>query len=84
MEKEKTQIIRVAGECIKVNASDNVASTLKRITVEKGLTVFNIVVDGKSILDAARLPQTFAQCTTVEVIRSVVAGKQWLYSMTER
>lgn len=74
MANDKTKIIKVAGECIKVNADDNVADKLREIMTKKGLTVFNINIDGKDILDTKNLPQTFAQCTTVEVARSVVAG----------
>jgi glycyl-tRNA synthetase len=72
--KDKTKIIKILGECVEVNTSDNVSETLRRILTEKGISSYRIIIDGKPIHDITELPTTFAQCKTVELARLVKAG----------
>ena len=66
-------VVIIAGEEVKVNATDPVKSTLKRITEEKGLDSFTILVDGEEIESSEDLPETF-EGNNIEVKRYVKAG----------
>jgi hypothetical protein len=71
----KELVIKVAGECMKVNKSDNVRETLKKILKDKGITVYGVTIDGKEIDANTVIPLTFQDIKTLEVRRLVTAGK---------
>ena len=65
--------ITIAGETVKVQATDNVKDTLKRILQEKGINSFTILVNGEEVTSTANLPLTF-ESNIVEVERYVKPG----------
>lgn len=72
--KNKEITIKVAGECFKVNRSDDFKKTIKQLLIQKGVSVYSIIVDGKEV-NVDQIPETFEQCQTVEVARQVTAGE---------
>lgn len=68
------KVIKIAGECVKVNTTDKVADTLRTLTKKMGVSVFGIWIDGVENLDVETLPNTFADCQTVEIKRLVTSG----------
>ena len=65
--------ITIAGETVKVQATDNVKDTLKRILQEKGIDSFTILVNGQEVTSTTNLPLTFED-NEVEVERYVKPG----------
>ena len=65
--------ITIAGETVKVQATDNIKDTLKRILQEKGINSFTILVNGEEVTSTANLPLTF-ESNIVEVERYVKPG----------
>ena len=65
--------ITVAGDKVKVQATDNVKDTLKRILQERGIDSFTILVNGQEVTSTTNLPATFED-NEVEVERYVKPG----------
>ena len=65
--------ITIAGETVKVQATDNIKDTLKRILQEKGINSFIVLVNGQEVTSTADFPLTF-ESNIVEVERYVKPG----------
>lgn len=65
--------IVIAGENVKVKATDSVKDTLKSLLQAKGINSFTILVDGEEVTSTESLPSTFGD-HEVEVERYVKPG----------
>jgi hypothetical protein len=64
----------IAGNGVEVNETDNVKDTLKRLLTNAGITSFTIFLDGDEIQSSEDLPDTFEDCTTLEVQKYTKSG----------
>lgn len=67
-------VVNMAGDSVEVDKSAQVAPTLKKMLEDRGLTSFALVIDGDEITNSDDIPETFADCDTVEVRRYTKAG----------
>lgn len=66
--------IVIAGQSVEVDENAKVADTLKSLLESRGIDSFTIIVDGGEVIDTLGLPETFAQCETLEVERYAKPG----------
>ena len=66
--------VRIAGNTTRVAKTANVKETLRRLLSDAGITSFTIYLDGDEIQSSDELPDTFEDCTTLEVQRYTKSG----------
>lgn len=72
--EERKVTIKVCGENVIVDSSDEIVSTLRTILEERGIDSFSIVIDGSEVVNINTIPSTFGDVTFVEVMRQAKAG----------
>jgi hypothetical protein len=70
---EKQEVI-ICGEEIKVSPETKIVAFLQEELKRRGVDVFSIFIDGEEVLDATKIPQTFGEIETLEVVRNVKGG----------
>jgi hypothetical protein len=66
--------VLIAGKSYPVDRNLPTAKTLKTMLAHLGIDSFALIIDGQEIMDSKRIPETFGQCASVEVQRSVKPG----------
>lgn len=75
LQPEDVKTIIIAGDNVEVELEDSIMETLKDELENRGIDSFTVLIDGREITNSNDFPETFADCGTVEVRRSVKAGR---------
>lgn len=66
--------VKIAGDSVRVPKPANVKDTLRQELSHRGISSFTIFLNGDEIRSSDDLPETFEDCTTVEVQRYTKSG----------
>jgi hypothetical protein len=64
----------IAGESVRVLKTDKVRETLYKLLKDRGITSYAPFLDGEEIQSSEDLPETFEDCTTLEVQKYTKSG----------